>query len=113
MLLSSSRLVERPLARVVASLFVLGAFGTATPSLAAATQTTNVSWLETQIRTAKLFEEPLVATGPSSAEEQQALWQALEQYRASGSAEHVAALQAFWMPTRTAPGAWRCAPTWA
>ncbi|MGD7278579.1 hypothetical protein ACQCQ7_24770 [Ralstonia pseudosolanacearum] len=19
----------------------------------------------------------------------------------------------FWMPTRTAPGAWRCAPTWA
>lgn len=95
MLLSSSRLVERPLARVVASLFVLGAFGTAMPSLAAATQTTNVSWLETQIRTAKLFEEPLVATGPSNAEEQQALWQALEQYRTSGSAEHVAVLQAF------------------
>ncbi len=95
MLLSSSRLVERPLARVVASLFVLGAFGAATPSLAAATQPTNVSWLETQIRTAKLFEEPLVATGPSSAEEQQALWQALEQYRAGGSAEHIAPLQAF------------------
>ncbi|MEZ0191977.1 RHS repeat-associated core domain-containing protein [Ralstonia solanacearum] len=95
MLLSSSRLVERPLARVVASLFVLGAFGAATPSLAAVTQPANVSWLETQIRTAKLFEEPLVATGPSSAEEQQALWQALEQYRASGSAEHIAPLQAF------------------
>ncbi|WP_404943866.1 RHS repeat-associated core domain-containing protein (plasmid) [Ralstonia solanacearum P673] len=95
MLLSSRRLVERPLARVVASLFVLGAFGAVTLSLAAATQPTNVSWLETQIRTAKLFEEPLVATGPSSAEEQQALWQALEQYRASGSAEHIAPLQAF------------------
>ncbi|MHA6844620.1 RHS repeat-associated core domain-containing protein [Ralstonia syzygii] len=89
------RAAVRPLARVVASLFVVGSLAIAHSASAATTKSTDASWLETQIRTAKLFEEPLVATGPSSAAEQQALWQALQQYRAGGNADDVAPLQAF------------------
>lgn len=51
--------------------------------------------LDIRLREERLFEEPLVATGPSSLQEQQALWEAVRQYRESGDAESFEPLQAF------------------
>ncbi|CAJ0744851.1 hypothetical protein R16034_04878 [Ralstonia edaphis] len=51
--------------------------------------------LETRLREVRLFEEPLIATGPSSLEEQQTLWRAIQQYRDGGNAEALGPLKSF------------------
>ncbi len=88
-------LAGRPLARAIAATFLLTALGIGIPASASVQPDPGTASLETRLREARVFEEPLIATGPSSAEEQQALWQAVQQYRDAGNAEAFAPLQAF------------------
>ncbi len=95
--LSKSRrpLAGRPLARAIAATFLLTALGIGFPASASVSVDPGTASLETRLREARVFEEPLIATGSSRPEEQQALWQAVQQYRDAGNAEALAPLQAF------------------
>ena len=86
---------SRPLACVFAAALLFTSLGFSSAGLASAQMDPESASLETRLREARLFEEPLIATGPSSIEERQALWQAVQQYRDAGNAEAVAPLQAF------------------
>ncbi|MHA6833717.1 discoidin domain-containing protein [Ralstonia pseudosolanacearum] len=95
--LSKSRrpLTGRPLARAIAAVFVLTTLGLGIPASATIPADPGTAALEARLREVRVFEEPLIATGPSSPEEQQALWQAVQHYRDAGNAEAFAPLQAF------------------
>ncbi|MET2467036.1 discoidin domain-containing protein [Ralstonia sp. SM1864_UCD524_TZ4] len=97
MYLSKSRrpITGRPLARTITAAFLLTALGISVPASASVPVDPGTASLETRLREARVFEEPLIATGPSSLEEQQALWQAVQQYRDAGNAEAFAPLQSF------------------
>lgn len=82
-------------ARAIAAALSLTFWGLGIPVSASIVPASSAAPQDTRIRDEGVFEEPLVATGPSSAEEQQALWQALQQYRDAGNAEALAPLQAF------------------
>ncbi|AST29510.1 discoidin domain-containing protein [Ralstonia pseudosolanacearum] len=97
MYLSKSRrpITGRPLARTITAAFLLTALGISIQASASVPVDPGTASLETRLREARVFEEPLIATGPSSVEEQQALWQAVQQYRDAGNAEAFAPLQSF------------------
>ncbi|MDO3623197.1 discoidin domain-containing protein [Ralstonia pseudosolanacearum] len=97
MYLSKSRrpITGRPLARAITAAFLLTALGISIQASASVPVDPGTASLETRLREARVFEEPLIATGPSSLEEQQALWQAVQQYRDAGNAEAFVPLQSF------------------
>lgn len=113
MYLSKSRrpITGRPLARTITAAFLLTALGISIQASASVPVDPGTASLETRLREARVFEEPLIATGPSSVEEQQALWQAVQQYRDAGNAEAFAPLQSFLTQYPNSAWASRCAPT--
>lgn len=82
-------------ARAIAFTLLLSSFGFGLPAAVAIPTDSSTVGFETRLREARVFEEPLIATGPSSIEEQQALWQAIQQYRDGEGAEAFVPLQAF------------------
>ncbi|CAJ0744847.1 hypothetical protein R16034_04874 [Ralstonia edaphis] len=82
-------------ARAAAFTLLLSSFGFGLPAAVAMPTDPNTAALEARLREGRFFEEPLVTTGPSSIEEQQALWVAIQQYRDGGAAEFFGPLQAF------------------
>ena len=85
----------RPLACAFAAALLFTSLGFSSAGFASVQLDPGSASLETRLREARLFEEPLIATGPSSIEEQQALWEAIQQYRDGGGAEAFGPLQAF------------------
>lgn len=82
-------------APAIAFTLLLSSFGFGLPAAAAIPTDPSTVALETRLREARFFEEPLVATGPSSIEEQQALWEAIQKFRDGRGAEAFEPLQAF------------------